>query len=282
MKWTEENIEFLKNNYGILSLSEIAKCLNTTKSSIACKSTRLGLTKKNNGNVNIFEKINTEESAYWLGFIYADGYIVKNIKDKNHCNYELGIELNSIDIKHLSKFNSIFNNYYKIESKVKNMNSIDILNNKEISHRTHETCLIRIYNKKIVEDLINNDLVQNKTNSDIFPKIEDDEMFLHFLRGYIDGDGSYVIDKNGRIKISIAGNNEKCFIYILKRLRDKYNINGNYYKDRSCFKLQISKKEDVLKLIDLLFDNANIYLDRKFEKIINIKKAVYDRNIINN
>ena len=26
-------------------------------------------------NENYFEKIDTEEKAYWLGFIYADGYI---------------------------------------------------------------------------------------------------------------------------------------------------------------------------------------------------------------
>ena len=26
-------------------------------------------------NSNVFEKIDTEEKAYWLGFLYADGYI---------------------------------------------------------------------------------------------------------------------------------------------------------------------------------------------------------------
>ena len=29
-------------------------------------------------NVNFFEKIDTEEKAYWLGFMFADGYIIDN------------------------------------------------------------------------------------------------------------------------------------------------------------------------------------------------------------
>lgn len=48
-------------------------------------------------NENIFEKIDTEEKAYWLGFIYADGYVSTN-------TYAFGIELSIKDIDHLIKF----------------------------------------------------------------------------------------------------------------------------------------------------------------------------------
>ena len=34
--------------------------------------------RKYNVNDSYFEKIDTEHKAYWLGFIYADGYIIKN------------------------------------------------------------------------------------------------------------------------------------------------------------------------------------------------------------
>ena len=73
MRWTKEMLQYLTNNYNVLSISEIAKNMNLTKASVSCKASKLGLTKKDKGNEDIFANINNELSAYWLGFIYADG-----------------------------------------------------------------------------------------------------------------------------------------------------------------------------------------------------------------
>ncbi len=55
-------------------------------------------------NQHIFDNIDTEEKAYWLGFIYADGYIAKLNMEK--INYAFSIGLAVIDVKHLEKFNT--------------------------------------------------------------------------------------------------------------------------------------------------------------------------------
>jgi len=47
-------------------------------------------------NHNFFETIDTEEKAYWLGFIAADGGLASNI-------YRLTIGLNQKDQNHLEK-----------------------------------------------------------------------------------------------------------------------------------------------------------------------------------
>jgi len=278
--------QYLIDNYNKLTIEELAKNIGVTKSSITNKAFSLKITNnvknKDRGNINIFKNIDSEESAYWLGFIYADGYIVKSKNDKKHHNYELGIELQESDISHLKKFNKIFNDYYKIKTRTRKMDSLDILNGNEVSNRLNKTCLIRIYNKEIVNDLIKNNIVQNKTNSDIFPIINDDNMFLHFLRGYIDGDGSYVIDSKNRYIISIQGNNKKCFEFISNKLLTSFNIDSYILKDKTGWKFNIRKKDDVLKLIDLMFNNSNIYLDRKYEKVKDMKKAVFNRNIKDN
>ena len=53
-------------------------------------------------NENIFDIIDTEEKAYWLGFIFADGYIET---PKPNMKYTFEICLSCKDKHHLEKFN---------------------------------------------------------------------------------------------------------------------------------------------------------------------------------
>lgn len=258
--WTKEEEIILKElvSQG-MSRQEMADYFGVTISSIQNKVRRLKLTRKPNENIRFFKVIDTEEKAYWLGFIYADGYVVYN---KKQGNYELGIELNEIDIEHLKKFNKCFNNGFKISTRQKTQKSGNII----------DMCNIRLYSKDLVEDLMNNGIVPNKTYSEVFPIIEDEKLFFHFLRGYIDGDGSYVVAKvktSKRVieypRITITGNNRKCLEYILERLQE-YNISSHIIKDRNNFRLEISQKQSCKEIIEKLYFESNISLDRKVIK----------------
>ena len=57
-------------------------------------------------NEDFFETIDSEEKAYWLGFIYADGYITGD----DRC----GIALKNIDNIHLEKFKKSIDSNHKI------------------------------------------------------------------------------------------------------------------------------------------------------------------------
>lgn len=57
-----------------------------------------------------FSVIETEEKAYWLGFIAADGCIRKNKSG----SYELSIHLAEKDIEHLAAFKSAIQSDHKI------------------------------------------------------------------------------------------------------------------------------------------------------------------------
>ena len=52
-------------------------------------------------NENYFEVIDSEDKAYWLGFISADGCVAKSSK---YNSYRLQIAISSIDSDHLNKF----------------------------------------------------------------------------------------------------------------------------------------------------------------------------------
>ena len=60
----------------------------------------MGSNKRPFMNRYIFEKIDTEEKAYWLGFLYADGYV---IADRD----AFGVALSIKDINHLYKLNML-------------------------------------------------------------------------------------------------------------------------------------------------------------------------------
>lgn len=94
---------------------KIAKYYNCSPGSIDGILKRNGIQKRSNKdnsrrfNVNhdYFEKIDSEEKAYWLGFIAADGYV-----NKANC---VGVTLASKDHAHLLKLAKATESTYEIK-----------------------------------------------------------------------------------------------------------------------------------------------------------------------
>ena len=77
-RWTDDELEYLKENYQDKSYKEIGEYLKRKEQAIRSKLHYLGLKKGiHHRTYNYFETIDTEDKAYWLGFIYADGNINK-------------------------------------------------------------------------------------------------------------------------------------------------------------------------------------------------------------
>ena len=90
------------------SLRYLADIYHTSRTTLSEKLKNLGYNIKNKQiesriSETIFDSIDTEEKAYWLGFIYADGNI-KTVTKKIQ-TYTLNITLKNSDIEHLHKFN---------------------------------------------------------------------------------------------------------------------------------------------------------------------------------
>lgn len=95
-KWSEEELDILKKNYPIGGVQKVIQLLpNRSHKAILSMAAKHKINQWSY-NENYFEEINSPEKAYWLGFIWADGYITKT-----NC---FGIELAIKDMEEIYNY----------------------------------------------------------------------------------------------------------------------------------------------------------------------------------
>ena len=123
--------------------------------------------RKYHPNEFVFENIDTKEKAYWLGFLFADGCILVN-KNTN------GIQL-AIHPKEEGSVNKYIE-FMDVDPTIKKFRNGIIF--------------VRIISDKIVDDLISHGCVPRKSMIIELPSLDSRELYLAFLLGYYDGDGT--------------------------------------------------------------------------------------------
>lgn len=68
-----------------------------------------------NFNEHYFDNIDSSDKAYWIGFIWADGYVCKRDRG-NRYEYNLKLELCKEDSKHLETFVKCIDGNYPIKT----------------------------------------------------------------------------------------------------------------------------------------------------------------------
>ena len=213
--------------------------------------------KKYTINEIYFEKIDTEDKSYFLGFMFADGY---NDTDKSVAS----ITLHPDDVEILNLFNK------KLGS------------NKPLRNDRGYVRLV-MENKKISMDLAKLGCVKAKTHILKFPKLKKN-MIRHFIRGYFDGDGCITWSKNKLIpQFSIVGN-EIFLIKIQNILIEELGLSKTKFikrhKERGndITTLIYGSYGNCIKIYHYLYDKSNVYFIRKknkFEKIFKLLNINY-------
>lgn len=174
-------------------------------------------------DIHVFDTIDTEEKAYWLGFIYADGYVGYSSEEKR--NYLFELSLKSDDLTHLHKFASFISHTNPNIVKVENVYCGDIL---------CQRCRISFRNKHFWETLNSKGCVPRKSLILKFPDISiftDLSLIRHFIRGYVDGDGCLTWGDSEHKKpfLSILGTKD-----LLEGIRKYSPVPGHLRKDESA------------------------------------------------
>lgn len=256
-----------------ISLSKIAKQFNTTGNTLSRKLKEAGYEIINHQNEtkfneHIFDCIDTEEKAYWLGFIFADGYIDSSPLDPDKkSRYQFEISLSEKDINHLYKFNKF------MEHRDNNVK----IGKSKCPDKIFNRCRWSIVNKNLWNTLNSYGCTPQKSLTLKFPNesiFKDKSLIKHFIRGYFDGDGclSYFVQNNKvKPKASLLGTYE--FLLYIKDFLQSLNIsspNIHKVKDKQHYELIISIPSTML-FLETIYENSNIFLDRKLIRYNNFK-----------
>ena len=218
-------------------------------------------------NETFFDAVDTEEKAYFLGFLYADGY---NNTDRN----SVALSLKEDDKEILIRLNSLLQptkplGYYK-KNKLK----------RGFENSQNEYRLV-IANKHISERLVELGCGKAKTHNLTFPTEEQvpSHLIRHFVRGYFDGDGSVSGDKQKQF--SFVGTIDFLLPLqqiLVKELNFSKTKLDQRHEDRedSIRALRYCGINQCITFRDWLYKDATIYLERKkniFDSCISFERV---------
>lgn len=206
--------------------------------------------RKHNVDFYYFQQINSQEKAYVLGLLCADGNnkgngfsILLHERDKDILEVvkkQLGYESDLYQIKRFIPYESL---YY---------------------------CL-NVTSKEIANDLTRLGCVPKKSLVLKFPTKEQVPLYLvrHFIRGYMDGDGSIYYSKD--YNTNLIGTKE-FLSKVQEIIQDELDIKPTPLKKRhpnsntNTYEMRISGHRRVFKYLNWLYQDSCIQMDRKFKK----------------
>lgn len=211
-----------------------------------------------------FSDIDSEIKAYLLGFYLGDGCVTN--RGKRGCEFKVSVsEIDMEIMNYLTTF---------ICKKQLSYPPKQILEQNNKTYYCKQKIVFGINSKQIVEDLTNFGYGPRKTYlKKSLPKI-DESLIRHFIRGYFDADGTCVanlsIDRGNQWGLSAKRtfrivSYDKNILDEIQILFKNNNIVTNIYPSntRNVHNIATGNLENINKLYNYLYDNANFYLIRK-------------------
>lgn len=202
-------------------------------------------------NEEYFDEINSEDKAYFLGLIYADGC---NRTDRN----EIKIGLQKRDAYVLEAFSD------KVFHKKK-----ELQREKRKTKSCQEIFKISIYSKKMSRRLVELGVVKEKSLILRWPKkkVIHDSLMRHFMRGLFDGDGSVYLSPDKKVAyISFSGTENMCTNFRNEILKNCLVYKSKIREHGNIKTVTFGSKYGTLDIYHYFYNGSSIFLKRKKEK----------------
>lgn len=213
-------------------------------------------------NETVFDKVDTEEKAYWLGFLFSDGY-------NNEHKHQVSLRLQEQDTEVLEKFKVFLNT----DKPIYKFYRITAVNHKHCVYS--ELNINSIY---LSTQLAYLGCVQAKSLIVEFPMYLPKSLRAPFIRGYFDGNGCVTITdrrdrrkaygKSMRWQLTFVSN-PNFINQLASILAEELSITIPKIQVRENNKsacLHFSGKEKVSKILEYMYKDATVYLERKYKK----------------
>lgn len=266
IRWTQEQDEYIKACYKQQKdVKLLSQLFATSEATMRDHLHRLGiqtLSRYEKGLINrhrdsnFFHVIDTPEKAYWLGFMYADGYVNE---DRNF----IRINLKSDDEIHLKKFLLCLQAVgFPIQQQSKVING-------EKFYQSY----INIVDHQLVKDLVDKGCFQAKTFTIKYPDEKTVPISLqsHFIRGLMDADGciTYSLRKNSDLKF--FGLQFNGTFDLLAGIRNYLKLNHlKIIQANNIYVLQIGGNAQIYNVL------TSIYKDSYYEIELDRKRQLYN------
>lgn len=270
-----EDKEAIKRLYlSGLSTIEVGEQFNITRKKVAKILDEFGVERRKNGsrkyNVNehYFDKIDNQNKAYILGLLYADG-----------CNYKkkqtISLSLEEKDKDILEKI--------RIEiGSDKPLEYLDYSNKHDFGYTYKNQYRLLVFSKYMCNILEKHGVIPNKSLLLDFPNIPK-SLINSFVRGYFDGDGSISRGKNVNTNFNLTITSTNDFCVKLKEIVEEILMIHCGISDASNHNgitkvFTISGRIQVKKFMDWLYEDADMFLERKFQRYLDYFYNITEEN----
>lgn len=211
-------------------------------------------------DLTYFSTIDTEPKAYWLGFLYADGWVFGG---------RLGIKLQRRDREHLVAFSQAIFGCDRVKDGVSRGSTLDT--GRVIRGGDHS--VVTVSSVEMVGQLAVLGMVPKKSLTHGLPTATQvpSHLLRHFIRGYFDGDGSIshrTAQGAKRWIVTVLSSRPFCERFT-EHVETTLGIHITPTKrEGKISAVSISGNRQIKRFMDWLYDEATVWLPRK--------RALYD------
>lgn len=198
-------------------------------------------------NEDFFDSPWSEEKAYVLGYFFADSSIYRGeIRDR----YE--ITISGSRLESLETIKELMESDHPI---------------RQVGPGSYQ---IKVGSRQLVEYLEQLGLSDNKSETLTYPQGIPQDYERHFVRGYFDGKGSFMIESGRRIVSNFSG----ASLEFMEALRDRLVVHGmsraniHQYGEGGSSNMIRYYVRDTRHLVSLLYDEARIFSREQRERYL--------------